>query len=63
MAKDLLGREMTDWEARLVEAYEALARLAASPLPPTAAANVREAMASLWQAVNGLALVDDRPDI
>ena len=32
-------------------------------LSPCAAANFREAAAALWQIVNDLALVEDRPEI
>jgi hypothetical protein len=54
---DLLGRELTPDEERLLAAYEELKALCASPdLPPVAAANVRAALAQLHNAVNGLAL-------
>jgi hypothetical protein len=57
--RDLLGRELTAQEVRLVEAYNALKALLAEDLPPTAAANVRHALAQLAQAVNSLALVHE----
>jgi hypothetical protein len=60
---DLLGRPLTADEARLLEAYEGLKALLAHDLPPAAQANVREAVACLWQVVNDLALVSDRPDV
>ncbi|MGH3344807.1 MAG: hypothetical protein ACRDPK_18450 [Carbonactinosporaceae bacterium] len=70
MATDLLGREMIPAEARLVEHYEGLKALLAGEsggsagapaeeLGPTAAANVRAALAQLHQAVNSLALVHE----
>jgi hypothetical protein len=63
-AKDVLGTDLTESEARLLEAYRALEALHADPdLAPTAKANVGEAIAALWQAVNSLALTDDRPDV
>ncbi|MGH3327522.1 MAG: hypothetical protein ACRDPT_06985 [Streptomycetales bacterium] len=70
MATDLLGREMTPAEASLLEHYEGLKALLsggpggpaggpAEELGPTAAANVRAALAQLHQAVNSLALVHE----
>jgi hypothetical protein len=59
MPTDLLGRDMSGDEARLVELYTGLKELAAADLPPTAAANVRHALAQLAQAVNSLALVHE----
>ena len=61
--QDLLGRPLTESERRLLETYEQLKALLALDLPPTAAANVREAVAALWQAVHNLLLTDDRPDV
>jgi len=61
--KDLLGRPMTATEQRLLSAYEGLKALLREDLPPSAAANVREAVAALWQVVNDLALASDRPDV
>ena len=64
MAKDLLGRDMTATEEALVEAYEGLqAILERDDLTPCTKANVSEAVASLWQALNELALTEDRPDV
>ncbi len=61
--KDLLGTDLTQAESKLIEAYEMLTSLLNEDLSPTADANVKEAIASLWQALNNLALTDDRPDI
>lgn len=56
-ATDLLGRPLSEDEARLLAAYESLKALAAGPdLPPCAARNVRFALAALWQATNDLDL-------
>ncbi len=60
-AKDLLGRPLTPTEQRLLAAYEGLKALLHEDLPPSAAANVKEAAAALWQVMNDLALVSDRP--
>ncbi len=60
-AKDVLGRPLEASEARLLAAYEGLKALLEEDLPPTARAGVAEALAALWQVVNNLALVDDRP--
>lgn len=61
--KDLLGREMTLVEHRLVEAYEAVVELLTSPgLAPTTEANLKEAAAALHVAMNELALAASRPD-
>ena len=62
-AKDLLGRPLSGVEQRVLAAYEGLKALLKEDLPPCAAANVREAIATLWQVVNDLALVSDRPDV
>jgi hypothetical protein len=62
-AKDLLGRNLTPAEKRLLAAYEDLKALLQEDLPPCAAANVKEALAALWQVVHDLALASDRPDI
>jgi hypothetical protein len=61
--KDLLGRDMTPDEVALLEAYERLTALLERDLDPIALASVKEATAALWQAVNALALTDDRPDL
>jgi len=59
MATDLLGNALTPQEQRLLDLYTGLKELAADDLPPTAAANVRHALAQLAQAVNSLALVHE----
>ena len=61
--QDLLGHDLTAEEARLLEVYRELESLLALDLSPTAEANVKEAVAALWQAVNNLALTDDRPTL
>jgi hypothetical protein len=61
--KDLLGKPLTAVEKRLLAAYDSLEALLALDLPPTAAANVREAVAALWQAVHNLLITDERPDV
>lgn len=60
-SSDLLGNAMTDAEQKLVSAYRMLESLQDEELSPSARANVAEAIAALWQAVNNLALIDDRP--
>ena len=62
-ARDLLGRPLSGVEQRVLAAYEGLKALLKEDLPPCAAANVKEAIASLWQVVNDLALASDRPDV
>ncbi len=63
--KDLLGREMTTTEQALLRAYHVVLALLEreDDLSPTEAANVKEAASSLWQAVNNLALTDERPPL
>ena len=56
MTLDLLGREMSASEARLLAVYEELKALCAEDLPPIAHANVRAALALMHNVVNGLAL-------
>lgn len=60
--KDLLGREMTDEEVALLDAYEQVKALRQLDLSPAAAAGVDEAAAALWVVVNDLALTDERPE-
>ena len=62
-AKDLLGKPLTAPEVKLLAAYEGLKALLREDLAPCAEASVKEAIACLWQAVNDLCLVDDRPDL
>ena len=54
---DLLGNALTDEEQELMAVYDALKRLAArEDLSPSAARNVKKALACLWQATNDLGL-------
>jgi hypothetical protein len=53
---DLLGREMSASEERLLAVYEELKALCAEDLPPIAHANVRAALALMHNVVNGLGL-------
>jgi hypothetical protein len=63
-ATDLLGNPLTDGERRLLAIYEQLVALREEDdLAPAVRANVAEALAALWQAVNDLALTHDRPDV
>lgn len=60
--KDLAGREMTPEEKKLLRAYDAVRALLELPgLAPAVEANVREAAAALWIAINDLGLRGDRP--
>ncbi|ONI77994.1 hypothetical protein ALI144C_31875 [Actinosynnema sp. ALI-1.44] len=55
--RNCLGREITDTEAELVAAYEAVRRLAderIGELAPYQARNVLKALSCLWQVMNGL---------
>ncbi|HZU40779.1 MAG TPA: DUF6052 family protein [Solirubrobacteraceae bacterium] len=56
MSTDLLGRELTAEEQRLLTVYDELKALCQAELPPNAAANVRAALALMHNAVNGMAL-------
>jgi hypothetical protein len=54
---DLLGNKLTESEQELIRTYETLKRLAErDDLSPSAARNVRKALACLWQATNDLGL-------
>lgn len=54
---DLLGYEMTEQEAELLNVYEALKRLAGQgDLAPCAARNVKQALSAMWQVTNDLDL-------
>ncbi|HZU67844.1 MAG TPA: hypothetical protein VFA09_11265 [Ktedonobacteraceae bacterium] len=54
---DLLGKPLTEQEQELLNVYDALKKLAAQDdLPPCVARNVRQALASMWQATNDLDL-------
>ena len=59
--KDILGNDLTAAERLLMEAYEGLKSLLEEDLAPSVRSNVAEAVASLWQALNNLALTDERP--
>ena len=62
--KDLLGRDLTDHERALLDAYHGvLALLEGDDLAPSVEAAVKEAAASLWQAANTLALDVERPEV
>ncbi len=60
---DILGTPMTDTEQKLVSAYDTLMALLDEDLAPAARAGVAEAVASLWQVLNDLALTDARPGV
>lgn len=61
--KDLVGREMTPIEKRLLKAYDGLCECLREPdLSPCVAANVREAAAALAVVVMDLGLRYERPD-
>lgn len=58
MSTDLVGRELTAAEERLLSAYGELKALAGDDtLAPCVTANVRHALAAVAQAVNDLGLV------
>ena len=61
--KDVLGHDLTAEEAHLLAVWEQLKSLLDDDLPPSARAAVEEAVAALWQAVNDLALTDERPPV
>ena len=53
----LLGKPLSAEEQEMLAVYEALKKLVArDDLPPCAARNLRQALASLWQATNDLGL-------
>jgi hypothetical protein len=57
MQTDLLGRPVSELEQRLLAVYGELKALKQAPdLPPMAEANLRHAVAHLWNVVNGLDL-------
>ena len=60
--KDLVGREMTPVERRLVVALRGLEGLLKEDLAPAVEANVKEALVALWIAVTDLGLRYERPD-
>jgi hypothetical protein len=54
---DLLGRQISESDAKLLDIYRELKALAASTdLPPCAERNVKKALACMWQVVNDLNL-------
>lgn len=54
---DLLGKPLNEQESALLSVYQELKKLAAQDdLPPSAARNVKQALAAMWQATNDLAL-------
>lgn len=54
---DLLGKPLSEQESALLSVYKELRKLAAQDdLPPSAARNVKQALAAMWQATNDLAL-------
>lgn len=56
MTVDLLGRPLTDEEAKLLEAYRLLRELAREAPTPCVRANARAALACVAVAVTDLAL-------
>ncbi len=57
MSADLLGRDLMPDETDLLEVYTRLRALAArDDLAPCVSANVRAALAAVWNAVNDLGL-------
>lgn len=54
---DLLGNDLTASERHLLDVYDALKALCREDLDPTAAANVRAALALMHNCVSGLGLV------
>jgi hypothetical protein len=62
--KDILGREATPAEKRLLRTLKSVEALLSEPdFPPCALANAREAYAALWIAANDLGLVAGKPDV
>jgi hypothetical protein len=54
---DLLGTPLVEHEREILRVYQELKALAGcSDLPPCVARNVRQALASMWQATNDLDL-------
>jgi hypothetical protein len=61
--KDVIGREMTPVERRILKAYDAIVALLEEPdLAPTVVANLKDAAATMWVLVNELGLPRERPD-
>jgi hypothetical protein len=59
MAEDLLGRGLTGAEAEILDVYERLKSLCEQDLPPVAEANLRHALAAIYNVVNGLGLAHE----
>ncbi len=54
---DLLGAPLVEHEREILRVYQELKALAGNAdLPPCVARNVRQALASMWQATNDLDL-------
>lgn len=57
MANDLLGKPITETDARFLSLYRELKELAGhEDLPACAERNVKKALACMWQVVNDLDL-------
>jgi hypothetical protein len=56
VSEDLIGRELTASEVRLLAVYDELKALCGEDLAPMAHANVRASLALMHNVVNGLAL-------
>jgi len=55
--RDLLGRPVSEADARLLDLYRGLKAVAAEPgLDPCVERNVKKALACMWQVVNDLNL-------
>ena len=60
---DILGNAMTADEQELLAVYRKLHAMSQrDDLPPTALANVKQAMVLLWNACNDLAILCESPD-
>jgi hypothetical protein len=54
---DIIGRQLTEQELAVLDAYNALKSLAGrDDLAPCAERNVKKALACMWQATNDLGL-------
>lgn len=59
MTQDLLGNELTSAEIEILDVYERLKAICSQELPPVAESNFRDALAAVWNAVNGLGLAHE----
>lgn len=60
--RDLIGRERTEDERALLDAYRRVERLARrEDLAPCVQMNVRQALVMLWNAANDLGLLFEEP--